>query len=308
MSLLIVGSIALDSIKTPFGEKKDILGGSGVYASVAASFFSRTALIGPVGSDFPPEHIEFLRSRAIDISALHKIDAPTFRWGGYYEYDMNQAHTLDTQLNALAKFDPKIPDSLKETPYLFLANLDPELQLKVISQMKRPRFLAADTMNFWIESKRDALHEVIKKVDFMLMNDSEIRQFMETPNIPLAAQRLIKLGCKGVIVKKGEHGALLFTKEEHFSAPSYPQDVLKDPTGAGDSFAGGLMGYLAKTNDISGENIRKGVIIGSVMASFNVEDFSLDRIKRLKHNEIMRRFEEFRHFSRFEPLPVEHFA
>jgi ribokinase len=302
MSLLIVGSIALDSIKTPFGEKKDILGGSGIYASVAASFFSRTALIGPVGSDFPPEHIEFLRSRAIDLSALHKVDAPTFRWGGYYEYDMNQAHTLDTRLNALAKFDPKIPEALSETPFLFLANLDPELQLKVINQVKRPKFLAADTMNFWIESKREALHEVIKKVDFMLMNEGEIRQFMETPNIPLAAQRLLKLGCKGVIVKKGEHGALLFTKEEHFSAPSYPQDLLRDPTGAGDSFAGGFMGYLAKSEDLGAANLRRAVIVGSVMASFNVEDFSLDRLRRLKQKEITERFESFRHFTAFESL------
>jgi ribokinase len=166
--------------------------------------------------------------------------------------------------------------------------------------------LAADTMNFWIESKRDVLHEVIKKVDFILMNDAEIRQFMETPNLPLAASRLLKLGCRGVIVKKGEHGALLFTQEEHFSAPSYPQEMLCDPTGAGDSFAGGFMGYLAKTNDLSPENIRKGVIIGSVMASFNVEDFSLDRLKRLKHKEIMQRFEEFRRFSRFEALLEEH--
>jgi len=306
MPLLIIGSIALDSIKTPFGEKKEILGGSAVYASVASSFFSPTALIGPVGKDFPPEHLDFLKARGIDLSALHRMEGPTFRWGGYYEYDMNQAHTLETKLNVLAQFDPKIPEALTASPYVFLANLDPELQLKIISQIKRPKMLAADTMNFWIESKRDVLHEVIKKVDFILMNDAEIRQFMETPNLPLAASRLLKLGCRGVIVKKGEHGALLFTQEEHFSAPSYPQEMLCDPTGAGDSFAGGFMGYLAKTNDLSPENIRKGVIIGSVMASFNVEDFSLDRLKRLKHKEIMQRFEEFRRFSRFEALLEEH--
>jgi len=306
--LLVVGSIALDSIRTPFGEKKEILGGSAVHAAVSSSFFSTTALIGPIGNDFPSEHLEFLKSRNINLSALQKLDGPTFRWSGYYEYDMNQAHTLDTKLNVLAQFDPKIPEAFRESPFVFLANLDPELQLKVISQLKKPKILAADTMNFWIESKREALHEVIKKVDFMLMNDSEIRQFMETPNLPLAAQRLLKLGCKGVIIKKGEHGALLFTDSTHFSAPSYPQAMLRDPTGAGDSFAGGLMGYLSRTDDLSESNIRKAVIIGSVMASFNVEDFSLDRLKRLKHKEVMQRFEEFRHFSEFEALSVVHWV
>jgi sugar/nucleoside kinase (ribokinase family) len=284
------------------------LGGSGIHAAVAASFFTPTALIGPLGNDFPPEHLDFLASRQIDLSALQKIDGPTFRWGGYYEYDMNQAHTVETRLNALAQFDPKIPAALQDVPYLFLANLDPELQLKVIRQVKRPKFLAADTMNFWIESKRDALYEVIKQVDFMLMNEGEIRQFMDTPNLPLAAKRLIELGCKGVIIKKGEHGALLFTAKEHFSAPSYPQDVLRDPTGAGDSFAGGLMGYLAKTNDISPENIRRAIIIGSVMASFNVEDFSLNRLKRLKNKEVRQRFDEFKNFSHFEALAMEQFV
>lgn len=308
MSVLIVGSIALDSVKTPFGEKKEILGGSGIHAAVSASFFAQTSLIGPIGNDFPQTHLDFLRLRNIDLSALQKIDGPTFRWGGYYEYDMNQAHTLKTELNVLAQFDPVIPKSLQETPFVFLANLDPEIQLRVIEQLRSPKLLAADTMNFWIESKRSALHEVVKRVDFMLMNDSEIRQFMETPNIPLAAQRLIKLGCKAVIVKKGEHGALLFTSASHFSAPSYPQELLRDPTGAGDSFAGGFMGYLAKTGDLSEGNIRRAVIMGSVMASFNVEDFSLDRLKRLKQKEIILRFEEFRRFSEFEALSVAHWV
>ncbi|MBI5078814.1 sugar kinase [Candidatus Saganbacteria bacterium] len=308
MSVLIVGSIALDTVKTPFGEKKEILGGSAVHAAVSSSFFTATTLIGPVGSDFPPENLEFLKSRDIDLSALHRISGPTFRWSGYYEYDMNQAHTLETKLNILAKFDPEIPEALRDTPYVFLANLDPDLQLKVIGQMKKPKLLAADTMNFWIENKRAALHEVIKKVDFMLMNDAEIRQFMETPNLPLAARRLIKLGCRGVIVKKGEHGALLFTGDSHFSAPSYPQDMLRDPTGAGDSFAGGFMGYLAKTDNLAEANLRKAIVIGSVMASFNVEDFSLDRLRRLKHKEIVRRFEEFRGFSEFEALSLAHWA
>lgn len=302
MPVMVIGTIALDSVKTPFGDKKEILGGSAVYAAVAASFFSETALIGPVGKDFPSEHFEFLKSRKIDLSALHRIDGPTFRWGGYYEYDMNQAHTLETKLNILTQFDPVIPESMRDTPYVFLANVDPELQLKVITQIKRPKLLVADTMNFWIESKREVVHELIKKVDFMVMNDGEIRQFMETPNIPLAARRLIKLGCRGVIVKKGEHGALLFTDSSHFSAPSYPQEMLRDPTGAGDSFGGAFIGYLSKTDNLSDANIRRAVIIGSVMASYNIEDFSLDRMKRLKHKEITDRFEEVRKFSEFEAL------
>jgi len=306
MSLLIVGSIALDSVRTPFGEKKEVLGGSAVYAAVSASFFVPPKLVGPIGIDFPEKHLEFLKSCKIDLSGLQRIEGLTFRWGGYYEYDMNQAHTLETRLNVLARFEPKIPENFKDASFVFLANLDPELQLKVIEQMKKPELLVADTMNYWIEGKRGALHEVVKKVDFMLMNDAEIRQFMETPNIPLAARRLIELGCKGVIIKKGEHGALLFTDNHHFSAPSYPQEMLRDPTGAGDSFAGGFMGYLAKTRDLSQTNIRKAVIIGSVMASFNVEDFSLDRLKRLKHKEIILRFEEFKKFSEFEALSMAH--
>jgi sugar/nucleoside kinase (ribokinase family) len=303
MSVLVVGTIALDSIKTPFGEKKEILGGSGVYSAVAASFFTKIELIGPIGNDFPQEHLDFLRSKRIGTAALQKIDGPTFRWGGFYEYDMNQAHTLETKLNVLTQFDPVVPKNLQDTPYVFLANIDPSLQLKVISQLKRPKLLIADTMNFWIESKRDVLHEVVKKVDYMIMNDSEVRQFMETPNIPLAARRLMELGCKGVIVKKGEHGALVFTPASHFSAPSYPQELLRDPTGAGDSFGGAFIGYLAKTDDLTEENIRRAVIIGSVMASFNIEDFSLDRLKRLKKSEIAERFDEVRRSSQFEKLP-----
>ena len=303
MSVLVVGTIALDSIKTPFGEKKEILGGSGVYSAVAASFFTDIELIGPVGNDFPPEHLDFLHSRKIGTAALQKIDGPTFRWGGFYEYDMNQAHTLETKLNVLTKFDPEVPEKLRNAPYVFLANIDPSLQLKVISQLKKPKLLIADTMNFWIESKRDVLHEVIKKVDFMIMNDAEIRQFMETPNIPVAARRLLELGCRGVIVKKGEHGALVFTRDSHFSAPSFPQELLRDPTGAGDSFGGAFIGYLARTDDRSDENIRRAAIVGSVMASFNIEDFSLERMRRLKKKEIAERFEAVRLASQFKELP-----
>ncbi|MFH1825977.1 MAG: PfkB family carbohydrate kinase [bacterium] len=305
MTVLIVGTIGLDTIKTPFGEKKDILGGSSIHAAMAASFYTKTAIVGVVGTDFPREYQDFLKSKNIDISGIQVLPGKTFRWTGFYEYDMNQAHTRDTQLNVLLNFEPKLSPELAQAEYVFLANLDPDLQLKILDQLKKPKMVAMDTMNFWIESKREALKEVIKRVDLVLMNEGEIRQFMATPNIPQAAAKLLKFGCKAVIVKKGEHGALLFTAKDHFSAPSYPQEVLRDPTGAGDSFAGGFMGYLAKTDDLSDQNIRRAIIVGSTMASFNVEDFSLDRMKRLERSEIQARFDDFRRFSKFEALQLD---
>ncbi len=307
MTVLIVGTFGLDTIETPFGKKGDILGGSAVHAGVAAAFYAKTALVGAVGSDFPTEHMEFLKARNIDLSGVQTVNGETFRWSGYYEYDMNQAHTRDTRLNVYGNFNPQLPDHLRKAEYVFLANLDPDLQLKVLDQLEKPKMVAMDTMDYWIKNKRERLHAVIKRVDFVLMNDGEVRQFMETPNLPTAARRLIELGAKAVIIKKGEHGALLFARDGiHFSAPSYPQPLLRDPTGAGDSFAGGFIGYLAKTGDLSDKNLRRAVILGSVMASFNVEDFSLDRMKRLKHKEIMERFDEFRRFSEFESLSVAH--
>jgi ribokinase len=306
--VVVVGTIGLDTVRTPFGEKQEILGGSAVYASVAASFFSNPFLIGAAGKDFPAAYVDFLKGRGILLDGMQVMDGQTFRWSGYYEYDMNQAHTLDTKLNIYRSFSPSIPDVAKEGSYLFLANLDPELQLKVLDQMVAPKLVIADTMNYWISSKRELLHEVVKRVDFMLMNDSELRQYMETPNVPQAAAKLLAMGAKGVIVKKGEHGALLFSKNIHFSAPSYPQHNFVDPTGAGDSFAGGLIGYLAKTGDLGENNLRKAIIIGSVMASFNVEDFSLGRLKILKQKEVLHRFEEFRRFSAFEALSAAHLS
>ena len=302
MPVLIVGSVALDNVKTPFGEKENILGGSAVHASVAASFFSKVDLVGVVGEDFPKEHVKFLESRGIDLSGLQITKGKTFHWDGYYEYDMNQAHTLDTQLNVFEDFEPRIPDRSQKNEFVFLANMDPQLQLNVIESLKSPRMIVADTMNFWIDTKKQALLDVIKKVDVMLLNDMEARQLMDTPSVVVAAKKLLGHGAKSVIIKKGEHGALFFSIDCHFSAPSYPQENLKDPTGAGDSFAGGFIGYLAKSGDTGRENIKKAVIIGSVMASFNVEDFSLDRMRTLKEKEINERFEEFIKFSRFDCL------
>ncbi len=303
--LLIVGTLALDTLKTPFGHKENVLGGSAVHAAVAASFFTETAILGVIGKDFPKEHLDFLKSRNIDISGLQLEEGKTFRWSGAYEYDMNQARTIDTHLNVLASYRAEVPSQLRGTPFVFLANLDPDLQLKAIGQLTKPELLAADTMNLWIETKRHQLTEVIKKVDYFFINDAELRQYMETPNLPLAANRLKKLGLKGVMVKKGEHGALLFNQGEHFSAPSYPQEQFRDPTGAGDSFAGGFLGYLAKTGDLSEKNLRRAAIIGSVMASFNIEDFGLDRMRTLKMKEIIDRFNEFKRFSEFEALALK---
>ena len=302
MPVLVVGSVAFDSIKTPFGEKDNVLGGSAVHASVSASFFSKVELAGVVGEDFPEEHISFLKSKGIGLSALATDKGKTFRWQGYYEYDMSQAHTVQTQLNVFADFKPELPKESKNSPYVFLANMDPDLQLKILSKLSKPKLVAADTMNFWIETKKKSLFEVIKKVDVMLLNDTEARQMINTPSLVIAAKRLLGLGAKAVIIKKGEHGALYFSKDAHFSAPSYPQEYLKDPTGAGDSFAGGFVGYLAQKDDLSIETVKQAIVIGSVMASYNVEDFSLDRMRTLKKKNIVERFEEFCRFSRFERL------
>jgi sugar/nucleoside kinase (ribokinase family) len=307
MSVLIAGSVALDCLKTPFGKRKNILGGSAVHAGVAASFYSPVALVGVVGRDFPKKYIDFLESRHIDLSGLKISHGKTFHWDGFYEYDMREAHTIRTELNVLSGFNPVLSEDHKKCKFVFLANLDPDIQLKILSQMKSPTLKVADTMNYWIKNKPASLKKVIKNVDVMLLNDTEARQFMREPNLIRASYGILGLGVKYVIIKKGEHGALLFSKNIHFSAPSYPQNNLIDPTGAGDSFAGGFVGYLAKSGSVNESNIKKAIIVGSVMASFNVEDFSLDRMRTLGHKKIISRFNQFRKFSKFGKLPVNCF-
>lgn len=303
--VLIVGSVALDSIKTPFGEHENILGGSAVHSSVSASFFSPVNLVGVVGEDFPQKHVDMLKKRNVDVSGLQIIKGgKTFHWKGFYEHDMNQAHSLDTQLNVFADFDPVLPDAYKDTPYVFLANIDPELQLRVLQQVKKPKLTLLDTMNFWISSKREKLLEVMKKVDVVLLNEGEIRQLMNTSSIIKGARALLKEGIKILIVKKGEHGVLLFHGKTIFAAPSFPIDDVKDPTGAGDSFAGGFIGYIAKTGDISEKNMRQAIMVGSTMASYIVEDFSCDRFMRLTEKDIHARFDEFNQLCHFENLSV----
>lgn len=296
--IAIVGSVALDSVKTPFGERNDVLGGAATYASFAASFFAKPGIIAVVGEDFPEAHLELLRKRGIDLRGLEK-EGRTFRWQGSYEYDMNEAKTLKTELNSFENFNPKVPEEYKKAEYVFLANINPELQMKVLEQIKKPKLAMLDTMNLWISTKKQKLLEAIKKVDLLLLNDSEARQLFETPNLVKAAMQALKLGPKHVIIKKGEHGALYFTEQNHFSAPSYPLETIKDPTGCGDSFAGALIGYLAKTNDNSEKNIRKAIIYGSTIASFNAEDFSLERMKRLNMEEIEKRYSEFERIREF---------
>jgi len=305
MSLLIVGSVALDTVKTPFGRHENILGGSAVHASVAASFFVPVNLVGVVGKDFSPAHITFLNQRGIDTQGLQIKEGKTFHWEGFYEFDLNQAHTLDTQLNVFAAFDPVIPDRYRSADFVFLANIDPDLQLKVLAQMQKPKMVLLDTMNFWIETKKAALLEVIKQVDVIVLNDAETRQLTGTPNLIAGAKALLAMGVKKVIIKKGEHGALLFEDGHYFAVPSFPLDKVVDPTGAGDSFAGSFIGYLAKTGDLSHNNLRKAIVIGSIVASYNVEDFSCDRMRTLTPKDIQHRFDELKKIVEFEATELE---
>ena len=296
--VLIIGTVAFDTIETPFGKVEKALGGSATYASFAASFFSKPALISVVGNDFPKEYIELIKKRKIDVDGL-KITGKTFHWDGFYEYDMNEAKTRKTELNSLEHFKVEVPEKYKNIKYVFLANIDPEQQLETLRQMDKPDFVVLDTMNFWINNKRKLLMDAIKKVDVLLLNDGEARQLFKTINLVKAANDALSLGVKAVIIKKGEHGALLFTKNKHFSAPGYPLENIKDPTGCGDSFGGAFIGYLAKTKDLSERNFRKAIVYGSVVASHNAEDFGLNRLRHLTINDIEKRYKEFHDIREF---------
>ncbi len=297
--LMIVGSIGLDTIDTPFGTAEEVLGGAACYSSVAASLFSQVRMVGVIGDDFPEEHLAVFRTRNIDLAGIQRCAGPTFRWSGYYEYDMNQAHTLATHLNVMADFSPTIPESYHQTPYVFLANIDPDLQLSVLEQVRKPEFVMADTMNFWIEGKRDRVLEVISRVDAVTMNDAEARQLCNTASLVVAGRQLLGMGPRLVIIKKGEHGALMFTRNDYFVAPSFPLEEVKDPTGAGDTFAGGVLGYLAFSDDSSDANIRRAIVYGSVLASYTVEDFSLRRLIDLEAGEVMLRYAEMQRMTLF---------
>lgn len=299
MSLLVVGSVAYDGIETPFGKTDRILGGSATYISLASSYFTdKINLVGVVGKDFADEDIELLKSKNVDLEGL-QIDKSgnTFFWKGKYHHDLNMRDTLDTQLNVFERFDPVIPGAYKDARFVALGNIEPSLQGKVLQQVNQPDLVVMDTMNFWIEGTPDALKKTLKGVDLLVINDSEARELADEPNLIIAANKVREMGPDSLIIKKGEHGALLFTGDEIFSAPAYPVIDIFDPTGAGDTFMGGLLGWLAYTNDLTPENMRRAVIMGSVMASFCVEKFGPERLKNLTESEIYSRYKEFRNLS-----------
>ncbi len=300
MSILVVGSVAFDSVKTPFGEREHILGGAATYFSVAASFFTDVRVVAVVGDDFGPDEETVFIERSVDITDLERIDGQkSFHWKGEYGYDLNVAQTLDTQLNVFAGFKPKLSSEARETPYLFLANIQPELQLEVRRQVGA-KLVAADTMNYWIENARPELETTLKEVDILIINDTEARELAGEPNLVRSARRILTMGPKRLVVKRGEYGAVMFTENSYFSAPAYPLEDVFDPTGAGDSFAGGFMGYLAATGADDENAMRRAIIFGSVMASFDVEDFSCERLRRLTYEEIAGRARRLRQITHFE--------
>ena len=300
--LLVVGSVALDTVKTPFGEVTEVLGGSATYFSTAASYFTSVDLIAVVGQDFPDQHVNFLKGRGIDLAGLERRPGSTFRWKGEYSHQLNEAQTLDTRLNVFETFRPKIPEQYRSPEVLFLGNIDPELQQDVLQQVKRPALVACDTMNFWINGKQDALWKVLAGIDVLIINDGEARALGCDPNLVKVAKKILSRGPQYLIVKRGEYGVLLFTGEHVFGAPAYPLEEVRDPTGAGDTFAGGFLGYLAATENRSSAAMRQAIIFGSVMASFTVEAFSLDRLKNLDYKEIEERFQSFKRLTHFDDI------
>ncbi len=298
--LLVVGSVALDTVQTPFGKAEDVLGGSATFFSYAASFFTPVRLVAVVGGDFPKAHLDLLARRGVDLAGLQVTDGATFRWAGEYGYDLNEAKTLDTRLGVFAEFRPTLPEAFRRTPFLFLANIDPELQLDVLRKVDRPRLIALDTMNFWIKGKREALLRVLREVDALVVNDAEARMLTEEPNLVKAARRVLEYGPRIVVIKRGEYGVLMVTDGRFFFVPAFPLDSVFDPTGAGDTFAGGFMGALARAGTLDEAALRRAIVYGSVMASFTVENFSLDRLLRLHDGEIEERYRAFQEMMRLD--------
>jgi sugar/nucleoside kinase (ribokinase family) len=300
MSLLVVGSVALDSIETPFGKVTDALGGSATFFSAAASLYSPVQLVGVVGSDFPMEQLAFLRARGVDLSGLEQRAGESFRWSGVYSYDLNSRETLETRLGVFADFEPKIPAAFRDAEWIFLGNIDPVLQLDVLQQVRSPRFVACDTMNFWIEGRREELLRLLGHVDLLMVNDAEARELSGDHNLLRAARWIQARGPSMVVVKKGEHGAVLFAPDFSFYAPGFPLEEVFDPTGAGDAFAGGFIGYLAHAGSIEPADLRRAMIYGSAMGSFAVERFGLDRLLDVTAHEAHERVTRFRELTAFE--------
>lgn len=301
MGVLVAGTVTLDTVETPHKRVEDVLGGSGTYAAVAASFFVKPVrLIGVVGTDFPKAYTDFLQTRHIDLEGLTRVEnGKTFRWGGKYTEDFNIRDTLFTELNVIENFHPVLPDTYKDITYLFLANDPPQLQLSIIEQTSNAKLIVSDTMDFWINEERDALEKTIERVDILILNDSEAKLLTGESNLMKAARAILRYGPKRVIIKKGEHGAISITENSYFSAPAYPLTQVTDPTGAGDCFAGGFMGYLASVGDLSEGSIRKAMMYGTVVASFNIEDFSINRQKSIQYHDIQARYQELQEAARF---------
>ncbi len=302
MSLLVVGSVALDSVRSPFGDVTDVVGGSATYFSTSASYFTDVALVAVIGEDFPQSALDDLTGRGVDLSGMMRQAGRTFRWKGEYGFDLNEAKTLDTQLNVFEAFNPELPASHRQAEFVFLGNIDPTLQLRVLDQVDSPRFVAADTMNFWIQGKPEALRQVLARIDMLFVNDAEARALSGESNIVKAAAAIRAMGPKRVAIKRGEYGALLFDGEEVFFAPAYPLEEVFDPTGAGDSFAGGFMGWVSRQGELDNATLCQATVVGSVMASYCVERFSLERVRELTPDLIARRFEQFQRLMRFSPL------
>jgi sugar/nucleoside kinase (ribokinase family) len=308
MSLLIVGSVALDTVETPFGKVKDVLGGSAVYSSLAASFFTTPYIIAVVGTDFPDKYIRLLNRYGVNTQGLQIVQGKTFRWVGHYMYDLNSATTVDTQLNVFQNFVPKIPSEFKNIKHIFLANIDPELQYYVYKQMTNPTVVVCDTMNFWIKNKNKELKKLLKIIDIFLVNEAEVRQLAEESNVIKAAKLVLKMGPKILIVKRGEYGAMCFKKDlcgkdnNMFVVPSYPLENVFDPTGAGDSFAGGFIGYITKNKKVNNQILRQAIILGSVTGSFCVENFSIKGLSNKSYKDIIKRYCEIKKLTHFENI------
>jgi sugar/nucleoside kinase (ribokinase family) len=302
MSLLVVGSVALDTVETPFGLATDLLGGSATFFSAAASLFCRVQLVGVVGSDYPVNELQFLAQRGVDLTGLEQVPGESFRWAGVYSYDLNSRETKETRLGVFADFKPRIPDDFRAAKLVFLGNIDPDLQNDVLDQVRAPALVACDTMNYWISSKRESLMRLLKRVDLLLVNDTEARELSGDHNLLRAARWIHRHGPKFVIVKKGEHGAILYTHDFIFFAPGYPLEEVFDPTGAGDAFAGGFMGYLARTESLHAPDLRRAMVYGSALGSFAVEKFGVDRLRDLTPDEIQERVVMFRDLTAFDHI------
>ncbi|HLM56662.1 MAG TPA: PfkB family carbohydrate kinase [Pyrinomonadaceae bacterium] len=306
MSLLVVGSVAYDAVETPFGKREKMLGGSAAHFSLSASFFTDVRVVAVVGGDFGEEELKVFEERGINTDDIERVpEGKSFFWRGRYDFDLNTAHTLDTQLNVFADFKPKLSEESLKSPYVFLGNIQPDLQRGVRAQIGGAKIVALDTMNYWITSVPDQVEAVVREVDVVIINDAEARQLAGEANLIRAARKILSWGPRALVVKRGEYGAAMFTEDSYFAIPAFPLESVFDPTGAGDTFAGGFMGYIAGHDSFDDATLRRAITFGSVMASFNVEEFGTDRVRRLTHEEINERFRLFKRMTHFEEIPFE---